>query len=243
MSGDTPHLILVPGLLCTEILWQAQVSGLADVADIVVTDEHRRHENIGDIASAILAAAPPRFSIAGLSFGGYICFEVMRQAAERVDRLALLDTDAGPDDEARLQLRRQMVDQAQKGRFIGVTDRLLPQFIHPDRTDDDVLVSDVKAMAQDIGLEGFVRQQTAIMGRPDSRPDLASIDCPTLILVGRQDSRTPLSVHDTMHQGIQGSELVVIEDCGHLSTLERPAQVNAAMRAWLSAPNTAELST
>ena len=236
MSAGKPHLILVPGLLCTDILWQDQVSALSDVADIVVTDEHRRHEDIVDIASAILAAAPPTFAIAGLSFGGYICFEVMRQAAARVERLALLDTDAGPDDADRLQLRRQMVDQAQKGRFIGVTDRLLPQFIHPDRIDDEVLVSDVKAMAQDIGLEGFVRQQTAIMGRPDSRPDLASFDCPTLILVGRQDSRTPLPVHETMHEGIRGSELVVIEDCGHLSTMERPAQVNAAMRAWLATP-------
>ncbi len=227
-------LILVPGLLCTDALWRAQVAGLADVAHIAVTAEHTRHTDIGAIAAAILAAAPPRFALAGLSFGGYIAFEIMRRAAHRVDRLALLDTTANADPEARGRLRREMIKQAQMGRFLGVTDRLLPQFIHPDRLGDQILINAIKEMALAVGRDGFIRQQTAIIGRPDSRRDLAGIDCPTLVLVGRQDLLTPLARHEEMQAAIPGATLSVIEDCGHLSTMERPEQVNQALRDWLA---------
>ncbi|HZD27057.1 MAG TPA: alpha/beta fold hydrolase [Alphaproteobacteria bacterium] len=236
MSETAAPLILVPGLLCTATLWRVQVAELSDAADISVSDEHRRHDNIPDIARAILRAAPQRFSLAGLSFGGYVCFEIMRQAPERVRRLALLDTSARPDDEARRRNRRDLIELSRKGKFLGVTDRLLETFIHPDRMSDAALVEAIKAMAQDVGRDGFIRQQTAIMSRPDSRPDLARIACPTLVLVGRQDRLTPLELHEEMQAGIPGAELAVIEDCGHLSTMERPEAVNAALRRWLERP-------
>ncbi len=235
MSGKPPiPLILVPGLLCTDALWRAQVHGLADVAGITVTAEHTRHTDIGAIAGAILAAAPPCFALAGLSFGGYIAFEIMRRAPHRVDRLALLDTTANGDPEARGRLRREMIKQARTGRFLGVTGGLLPQFIHPDRLDDQVLVNEIKEMALRVGRDGFIRQQTAIIGRPDSRRDLAEIDCPTLLLVGRQDLLTPLARHEEMQAAIPNARLSVIEECGHLSTMERPDEVNQALREWLA---------
>ena len=233
MNARPIPLILVPGLLCTQALWQPQVDGLADAARIAVTGEHTRHTDIGAIAAAILAAAPPRFALAGLSFGGYIAFEIMRRAPHRVDRLALLDTTANQDSDERRKLRRDLIKQSQMGRFIGVTDRLLPQFIHPDRLGDRALVDTVKQMALDVGRDGFIRQQTAIIGRPDSRRDLAGIECPTLVLVGRQDVLTPLALHEEMQAAIPGAQLSVIEDCGHLSTLERPEAVNQALRRWL----------
>ncbi|MDP6343124.1 MAG: alpha/beta fold hydrolase [Alphaproteobacteria bacterium] len=233
MTAKT-QLILVPGLLCTSALWRAQLDGLADIAQMSVTDEHTRHTDIGDIAAAILAVAPDRFALAGLSFGGYIALEIMRRAPHRVDRLALLDTAAGIDDADRRKLRREFIEQTRLGRFLGVTDRLLPVLVHPDRLADRELVAAVKAMAVEVGQDGFLRQQTAIMGRPDSRPGLAEIDCPTLVLVGRQDALTPLDVHEEMAAAIVGARLVVIEDCGHLSTMERPEAVNQAMRAWLT---------
>jgi pimeloyl-ACP methyl ester carboxylesterase len=234
VSTNRLPLILVPGLLCTETLWQAQVEGLADVADVLVTTEHTRHTNLGAIAAAILAAAPPRFALAGLSFGGYVAFEIMRRASHRVDRLALLDTTARDDDDDRRKLRRNYIKQAQVGRFLGMTDRLISQFIHPDRLADGNLVDAVKKMALDVGRDGFIRQQTAIIGRPDSRRDLGGIECPTLVLVGGQDALTPVARHEEIQAAIPGAELRVIEDCGHLSTMERPDEVNQAMREWLA---------
>ena len=235
MADEKIPLILIPGLLCTDALWQAQVDGLADVARVTVTAEHARHTDIGAIAGAILAAAPPRFALGGLSFGGYIAFEIMRRAPHRVVRLALFDTTAQPDPEERRKLRRDLIKQAQIGRFLGVTDKLLPNFIHPDRLGDTVLTDAVKNMALSVGRDGFVRQQTAIIGRTDSRRDLAEIDCPTLVLVGRQDVLTPLAGHEEMQAAIPGAELSVIEDSGHLPTMERPEAVNQAMRDWLGA--------
>lgn len=233
MGDLKPPLVLVPGLLCTQALWQAQVDGLGDVADISVTAEHTRHGDIGDIAAAILAGAPERFALAGLSFGGYIAFEIMRRAPHRVDRLALLDTSAEADDEERRTLRRNLIKQVRVGRFLGMTDKLLAQFVHPDRLSDHVLTKAVKDMARAVGRDGFIRQQTAITGRPDSRGGLAYIDCPTLVLVGRQDRLTPVVRHQEIHAAIPNAQLCVIENCGHLSTMERPDQVNQALREWL----------
>jgi pimeloyl-ACP methyl ester carboxylesterase len=230
------HLVLVPGLICTQLLWQAQVDDLADVADVRVTGEHQRHEDIRDIARAILKAAPDRFALAGLSFGGYICFEIMRQAPERIERLALLDTSARPDTADQRQYRVDSIALAERGsRFLGMTETLASSFVHPDRVKDADLMNDIIRMGRDVGAEGFIRQQKAILSRPDSRPTLAAIRCPTLVLVGRQDARTPLALHKEIHAGIPGSELVVVEECGHLSPMERPDEVSEAMRRWLAA--------
>ena len=229
-------LLLVPGLLCSELLFRPQQGGLSDVADMTVTTAQREHDALGPIAEAILAEAPPRFALAGLSFGGYVCFEIMRRAPERVERLALLDTSARPDTEEQRARRRALIELAQSGRFLGVTDRLLPLLIAAARLKDAALVEEVKQMAREVGLEGFLKQQKAIMGRPDSAPLLGAIACPTLVLCGREDQLTPLARHEEMAAAIPGAELVVIEECGHLSTMERPEAVNAALRRWLARP-------
>ena len=195
MSEPSIPLILVPGLPCTEALWHAQVDGLADIAHITVTAEHARHTDIGAIAGAILAAAPPRFALAGLSFGSYIAFEIVRRAPHRMDSLALMGTTANADGEGRGKLRRDLIKQAQLGRILGVTNRLLAQFIHADRLGDQTLTDGVKAMAWRVGREGFLRQQAAIIGRPGSRRDLAGIVFPILVLCGGQDLLTPVARH------------------------------------------------
>ena len=233
MNEPRQQLILVPGLICNHRLWRAQCSGLAALADVAVTDEHTRHDNIGDIAAAILAAAPADFALAGLSFGGYIAREIMRRAPERVERLALLDTRAHADDDTERANRELLIEQSKVGRFLGVTDKLVERFIHPARLTDWALVEEVKAMASEVGRDGFIRQQTAIMKRPDSLAGLAAIACPTLLLVGRQDALTPVADHEAMAALLPNAKLVVIEDCGHLSTMERPEAVNAALRDWL----------
>jgi pimeloyl-ACP methyl ester carboxylesterase len=233
MATGKPHLVFVPGLLCTERLFAAQIAALGAVADISVAD-HTGFAALPEIAGAILAKAPRRFALAGLSMGGYIAFEILRQAPDRVARLALLDTNARADRPEQAAQRRDLIALAEKDGMARVTEVLLPYWVHKDRLADGALAAVVRGMAETVGLAAFRRQQEAIIGRPDNRPFLAQIRCPTTIIVGAQDALTPVKVAQEMHAGIAGSHLEVIPDCGHLSTLERPEAVNKALAAWLS---------
>jgi pimeloyl-ACP methyl ester carboxylesterase len=232
MMAERQELVLLPGLLCDAALWRPQIEALGDVVSCRVADL-TRHDSMDEMARAVLAEAPDRFALAGLSMGGYVAQEIMRQAAERVTRLALLDTSARADSDEQRARRRGLIELAHKGRFKGVTPRLLPQLIAPDRLEDKPLVDIVLGMAERVGKDGFLRQQAAILGRPDGRPDLRRIRVPALVLCGREDALTPLERHEEMASLIPGSRLVVIERSGHLSTLERPEEVTAAMREWL----------
>lgn len=225
-------LAFLPGLLCDAALWRHQIEALAGLAEARIAD-FTRQETIAGMARAVLASMPERFALAGLSMGGYVAFEIMRQAPARVLRLALLDTRAGPDSPEDATRRRGLIELAEKGEFKGVTPRLLPLFLHPARHEDAALTGEVRAMAERVGRDAFIRQQKAILGRPDSRPTLVTIACPTLVLCGRQDALTPVGDHMAMAAGIREARLRVIEDCGHLATLERPEAVNEALEAWL----------
>ncbi len=228
-------LILIPGVLCNATLFAPQVAALADIADIHVTDEHMRHDDIGAIAEAILADSPDRFAVAGLSFGGYIVFELLRRAPERISHAAFLDTSARADTDERRAAREKDLARVGEGRFVGVSERLLSYFMHPDHLADDALKEKVKNMTQRVGADAFTRQTKAVMSRPDSLPGLAAIKCPTLVLVGADDQMTPPKLAREIHQGIAGSRLVEVPHCGHLATVEQPEAVNAALREWLAA--------
>jgi pimeloyl-ACP methyl ester carboxylesterase len=158
----------------------------------------------------------------------------MRQAPHRVERLALLDTTARPDTPEQSRRRRGLIELARKGNFKGVTPRLLPLLIAERFLEDASLTGAVMAMADRIGRDAFLRQQQAIMGRPDSRPDLPDYRLPVLILCGREDALTPLDRHEEMAAAIPDADLLVLGGCGHLSALERPAAVSAALRSWLT---------
>lgn len=225
-------LVLLPGLLCDAALWRHQTETLSDVADMSVADV-TTEDQAGPLAQRILASAPEEFALAGLSMGGYIAFEILRQAPDRVMRLALLDTSARADTPEKTKLRQDFIELAQTGEFKGVTPRLLPRLIHPDRLQDAELVASILAMAERIGRDAFIRQERLLMMRPDSRHDLSLIHCPTLVLCGRQDGLTPLADSEEMAEKIPRAKLVVVEDCGHLSTMERPRAVTAVLRYWL----------
>lgn len=228
------NLVLVPGLLCTKRLWAAQIDGLADIAEITVAT-HDKDDTIAAIARRALAEAPERFALAGLSMGGYVAFEMWRQAPERIERLALLDTRVGLDGPEEAQRRRDLLALVEQGEFTGVHERMMPLFVHPDRLDDRDLVDAIRQMALEIGREGFVRQTKAVIGRADCRPTCPTIAVPTLVLCGRQDRLTPLQMHKEMAALVPGARLAVIERCGHLSTMERPEAVNRELSAWLGA--------
>lgn len=225
--------MLVPGLLCDERLWQYQADDLLEIADSIIAGV-TTGASISEMAHAIIGVAPERFALAGLSMGGYVALEILRTAPARVARLALLDTSARPDTPEQTAARRKLMKLAQDGRFDGVPRKLLPMLIHSDRLEDVELVSNVLDMAESVGPKAFVRQEEAIIRRPDSREDLKNIACPTLVLCGREDALTPLPLHEEMASLIPAAQLRVIEGCGHLSTLERPEEVSAALREWLA---------
>lgn len=229
-------LILLPGLLCDHALFQPQVDGLADLCVPWVADL-TRDSSIGDMAKRVLDEAPAaQFHLAGLSMGGYVAQEICRQAPHRVQRLALLDTRARMDEPDETRRRRILMQWAQSSEgFTPVTNRMLPLLIHPDRVNEAALVQTIRAMAERIGVQAYLRQQQAIIVRPDFRPLLRAIQCPTLLICGRQDVLTPLAFHQEMAAEIPGAVLKIIEECGHLATLERPAEVNSLLRRWLSA--------
>ena len=232
MTARSTCLVLVPGLACTEDLFAGQIATLRGDLAISVAD-HTRHDTVSGIAEAVLAAAPDRFALCGLSMGGYIALEVMRQAPDRVERLALLDTSALPDTPEQSERRLTLIAMAQSGEFKSVRDTLWPRLVHPARHDDVVLKRAVFKMMDDTGPETFIRQQKAIISRPDSRPSLGMIHCTTLVLVGNEDALTPVSVALTIADGIARSKLEIVQDCGHLSTIERPDAVTEALRAWI----------
>ncbi len=226
-------LVLVPGLAASARLYGDQLPALWRHGPVHVAD-HTRDDEIAAVAQRILASAPPRFALAGLSMGGYIAFELLRQAPERIARLALLDTSARPDRPEQTERRLAQIALAEAGRYGEVPDALFPLLVHPSREHDAELRALVRLMAEEVGAAGFVRQQRAIIGRPDSRPELAAIRCPTLVLVGDGDRLTPPEHATEMAAGIDGAQLVVVPECGHLSTLERPAAVTDALVDWLT---------
>jgi pimeloyl-ACP methyl ester carboxylesterase len=224
-------IVLIPGLLCTETLYAPQIVALADRPVLVAN--HRAHDTIAAIAADILSQVPGRFALAGLSMGGYVAMEIMRQAAERVTRLALLDTSPRPDAPEQGERRRVLIELAETGKFAKVPHLLYPGLVDASRIEDEGLKGVVVDMARETGAEAFVRQQKAIMSRIDSRPSLGAITVPTLVLVGEGDTLTPPAIARDMHEAIPGSSLAVLPGCGHLSTLEEPGAVTAELQSWL----------
>ena len=233
MSEPLP-MVLVPGLLCTARLYAEQVPVLWRFGPVMIAD-HRRDDTAAAIAARILAAAQPRFALAGLSMGGYLALEVMRQAPDRVARLALLDTNARGDTPEISERRRRQIELAQIGRLGEIVDQQLPLFVHRDRRGDTSLIEIVRVMAEETGVEAFVRQQRALIGRADLRSHLAAIRCPTLVLVGDGDELTPPTLAKEIAGSITGARLVVVPASGHLSTLEQPVAVNTALVEWMAA--------
>ncbi|HER27259.1 MAG TPA: alpha/beta hydrolase [Rhodospirillales bacterium] len=230
--NEKTSLVLLPGLLLGPDLWAHQIETLSDLADISVADL-TIDDRLEDMAGRVLEQAPTTFSLAGLSMGGYVAQEIMRQAPERVERLALIDTSAESDSEIQRRNRLEAIDHVNLGEFKGVTSRILPSFIHTDRLNDQKLTNRIVAMAEKVGRESFLRQQNAILNRKNGIKDLAAITCPLLVMCGRHDSLTPLQQHRAMAAAAPTATLVIVEDCGHLAPIERPYAVSAALRYWL----------
>jgi pimeloyl-ACP methyl ester carboxylesterase len=233
-----PHLILVPGLICDATVWSHQAAGLSAIAEIVIAD-HSSLNSLPAMAGAILERAPQRFAIAGHSMGGRVALEVFRAAPERVRGIALLDTASTPFPSGTDGQReaRQRFSLLEKSRTEGMrkmgAEWVLPM-VHPDRRSDEALINDILEMIARKTPDIFAAQINALLERPDARPLLGQIRCPALVLCGRQDFWSVLAHHEQMAAIVPNGRLVVVENCGHMSTMERPEEVTAAMREWLT---------
>lgn len=232
-------LLLVPGLLCSPRLYARQIAALSDIAEIVVPDWREAPLSIFDSWQAttrwVIDRMPPGpFALAGLSLGGMIAAEIMQVAAERVTRLAMLDTGVRGKNAAEQAVRRARIRLAEEGHFELVLGLQMSRFIPAYRLPDKELVDEVMAMCTETGVEIYKRQETLAVDRIDRRNDLARITCPTVVVCGRDDAATPLFLSEEIAAAIKGSELIVVENCGHLVTMEKPEETNAILRKWLS---------
>lgn len=230
-------LLLLPGLMNDERVWASVREALPQGRTVVQGHSHTA-DNVAELAAAALALMPDGpFAVAGFSLGGYVTLELCRQAPGRIAGVALLDTSAQADTAESRQNRQRMIDAIQSGSstFEHVASAFPARLLHPDHVSDPRLLALLADMGRTIGAEGFVRQQKAAMNREDRRATLAMLDCPALVLCGREDVTTPPERSQEMAQLLKGDvELVLVPGAGHLTTLEQPAIVVPYVLRWLA---------
>ncbi|MDB5498700.1 MAG: hypothetical protein JWP28_2731 [Phenylobacterium sp.] len=233
MAVSRPAVVFASGQLLTDEVWAPQVAALSADYDLRMSD-HGRDDTIAGMAARLLEGAPPRFHLAAHAMGGFTAFEVMRQAPQRVISLVLIATLAPNDGPAQTERRQGYIRLVEDGRFDEVVEERIPILVHPARREDGPLLAVVRRMARETGAPRFLCQQRAIMSRADSRPSLAAIAVPTLLIRGAQDGITTEAHQAEILAGVAGSRLVVVEDCGHLPTLEKPLTTNRLLSDWLA---------
>ncbi|WP_305986047.1 alpha/beta fold hydrolase [Roseibium sp. MMSF_3544] len=225
-------LVLLPGMMCDARLYRPQIAALSGRIAIHLAPI-TEHDTVEALAEGILKNAPSRFAMAGLSMGGIVAMEVYRQAPDRVERLALLDTNPRAELDEVKQRREPQIEKVRAGGLHDVMrDELKPNYLANGPLRQDVLDTCMK-MALDLGADVFERQSRALQKRPDQQETLKSVNVPTLILMGREDRLCPVDRHELMQSLIEGSTFEIIEGAGHLPTLEQPDAVNAAFKTWL----------
>lgn len=229
MSHD---IVLVPSQLCTELVFEPQMPVLSSLGRPRVFVQ-RDHDTVGAMAQSVLDASPERFTLITHGMGGFVAFEMWRRAPQRIRRLVLMSALAPADTPKQTERRMGYIRLVEQGRFDGIIEERIPMLVHPSRTGDAALTAILRRMASDTGPEVFQRQQRAIMARPDSRPMLASIACPTMLVFGRQDGITTIEHQNEMVEAIGDVRLEIIEDCGHMMTLEKAGAVNGLLERFL----------
>jgi len=232
MASSGLHTVLIPGLLCSARLYEPLLPTAWDYGAVTVAD-NRRDDTIGAMAARLLAGAPDRFVLVGLSMGGYVAHEVVRQAPARVSGLVLISTSARPDTAEQIASRERQRQMVLDGGFDDLVEAIFP--ILPDLANvtDERLVAGWRLMAREVGAEGFVRQLDAVMSRPDSRPGLASVTCPTAVIHGTGDRLiAPDSAVETA-DAIPGAVLTLVDQAGHMLPQEQPTAARTAIAALL----------
>ena len=225
-------LVLLPGMMCDERLFAPQISELSKQREVHFA-QLSGHETITELATEVLNNAPPVFALAGLSMGGIVAMEVLSQAADRVERLALLDTNPLAELSDVAKRRGPQIDAVKSGQLKEIIrDEMKPNYLFDGvkKTETLKLCMD---MALDIGPDAFIRQSIALRDRVDQKNTLRKYKRPALVLCGRHDVLCPLERHELMHTLLENSKLEIIEDAGHLPTLEQPKITTTALASWL----------
>jgi pimeloyl-ACP methyl ester carboxylesterase len=225
-------LVLIPSQLCTAAVWEHQINTLSGEVDVCVAGLGSS-DSVQDLARHILGGAPGTFSLAAHGMGGFIAFEMWRQAPARIERMALIGTLATADSEAQIARRELYAKLVRDGNFAQVIEERLPILFSARNRMNERLLATARGMAQATGADAFLRQQRAIIGRPDSRPTLATITCPTLVVLGGEDRITAISDAQAIASVIRGARMEVVQDSGHMVPLEQPARTSALLRQWL----------
>jgi pimeloyl-ACP methyl ester carboxylesterase len=228
-----PCLAFACAHLSDERLYATQVAALGDAYDCRVF-VFRDQDSLGAMTEALLAAVPPRFTLVGLSLGGYVAFEVIRRQLHRLERLVLLDTTASADSATRKAGRLADMAKVRAGGIEALIPELPARWLLPAHAQRADLVAAMTAMARSVGVQGQLNQQQAMLARPDSHDDLATVQVPTLLICGADDKVTPVADHEAIAKRIAGSRLEVVRDCGHLSTIEQPQAVTRLLAVWLA---------
>lgn len=224
-------LVLLPGLMCDARLFGPQLGAFPDA--IVITSTTK--DTMTAMAEEALSLAPETFALAGLSMGGIIAMEIMRLAPNRVSHLALLDTNHRAETDAMKTSRLAQIKAVRAGTLSTVMrEQLIPQYL-TDGPQCTWIFDVCLKMGQDLGSDAFVNQSQALMDRRDQSDTLKTIRCPTLIMCGAQDRLCPVSRHQEMAHILPEATLEIIEQAGHLPTLEAPTEATAALRRWLEA--------
>ena len=239
METGKQTLVLLPGFLCDQTVWKQQIASLDDIADPVCMEWAPEHDSIVAMAEAVLRWAPPTFALAGHSMGGRVAFQVLRLAPDRVTRVAVFNTGAdarppGELGETEERGRRRLLDLARSQGMRPMAVEWLKGMLPIYRQNDTPLVEEIIRMFERKSPDMFEIQMLALLGRPDATHFLRTIHCPALVLTGFDDAWSPPGRHLQIAQSLPHSELVVVPKCGHMSTMERPDEVTAAMREWLN---------
>jgi pimeloyl-ACP methyl ester carboxylesterase len=231
-----PTLVLLPGHLCDRSVWQAQERALARDYTVLSVRDFYGYDSLDGMARAVLAQTPPRFALAGHSMGARVALAMMRMAPGRIDRLALWDTGVTPAPPGEAEKRHEMIEFTFSRGMRALAARWLPPMVHPDRFADAAFMEGLTAMVCRATPDIYAAQVKALLGRPDFRPLLAQIACPTLVGVAREDTWSPLAQHEDIAAAIPGARLKVVEGSGHMVTVEQPEAVTQALFEWMRAP-------
>ncbi len=226
-------LYLLPGLMCDEAVWEAQVPGLSEHAEVRIP-VFRGFSSLKAMAESVLADAPERFSVVGHSMGGRVAFELLALAGNRIDRFAVMDTGVHPVQPGEAAKRQVLLDAAHRRGLQAVADAWILPMLHPANHGNTALIRKISEMIMRNSVADYEGQVTALLGREDQTPIMAMISHKAWLLCGEADSWSPVSQHEAMLQGIKNAVLKVIPDAGHMCTMEQPDAVTALLVDWLT---------
>jgi len=231
--SDKTEIALIPSQLCTELLFEPQMGTLSSIGSPRIYVQ-RDHDSVGAMAQGVLDKAADKFALVAHGMGCFVAFEILRRAPERVTKLVMMSGLAPADTPKQTVRREGYLRLVEEGKFDGIIEERIPMLVNPARVNDDSVTRILRQMARDTGPDVFQRQQRAIMARADSRPTLGTISCPVLLMFGRQDGISTLDHQNEMLNAIADARLEILEECGHMMSLERPEKVNAVLTDFFS---------